>query len=137
MKETDIPKEIGEVLGYTTGERLDRFIHDIVTASTDKDDILMSPEVEQAMRDLRIFMFESVYTNPKAKSEEVKAQNLLEGLFAYYMEHPEILPEEYLGMLEAGTDTKEIVVCDYISGMTDQYAIYKFEEFYVPKSWNA
>jgi dGTPase len=81
-------------------------------------------------------MFRSVYTNPVAKGEESKARNLLEGLFYYYMEHPETMSEEYLAMLSTGQDPREIVVCDYISGMTDQYAIYKFQEFYVPKAWN-
>ena len=89
------------------------------------------------MQELRSFMFDSVYTNPKAKGEEKKAQNMLEGLFAHYMDHPEDMSEEYRDMLENKTDPKEIVVCDYISGMTDQYAIYKFEEYFVPKAWNA
>jgi len=137
LKEEDIPAGYREVLGFTTRERLNTLIHDIVEHSQGQPDICMSAEVEQAMRDLRSFMFESVYTNPRAKGEEVKAQNLLEGLFSYYMEHPEVMPEEYLDMMSTGRDSKEIVVCDYISGMTDQYAIYKFEEFYVPKAWNA
>ena len=89
------------------------------------------------MQELRSFMFDSVYTNPKAKGEEKKAQNMLEGLFSHYMDHPEDMSEEYREMLEKETDPKEIVVCDYISGMTDQYAIYKFEEYFVPKAWNA
>ena len=96
----------------------------------------MSEEVEHAMKDLRSFMFSSVYTNPRAKGEEKKAQNMLEELFSCYMTHPEYMSEEYQDMLLSGEE-KETVVCDYISGMTDQYAIYKFEEYFVPKAWNA
>lgn len=137
LAETDIPLKYREVLGDSTKTRLNTLIHDIIYQSMNESDILMSPEVETAMQELRTFMFQNVYTNPTAKGEEVKAKNLLEGLFAYFMEHPEEMSEEYRTMLAQGGDSREIVVCDYISGMTDQYAIYKFEEFYVPKAWNA
>lgn len=136
LEEEDIPKEYREVLGGSTKERLNTMVHDIVSHSLGESDIRMSQHVEKAMQDLRNFMFRNVYTNPTAKGEESKAQNLLEGLFSYYMDHPETMSEEYCEMLASGQDPKEIVVCDYISGMTDQYAIYKFEEFYVPKAWN-
>ena len=96
----------------------------------------MSAEVGGAMQDLRSFMFKNLYTNPIAKSEEVKAQELLEALFSYYMEHPQEMSEEFLEMLYQEHEEKEIVVCDYISGMTDQYAIYKFNEYFIPKAWS-
>lgn len=137
LEEQDIPRQYREILGFTTRERLNTMVHDIIANSLDRPDIRMSKEVEEAMQDLRSFMFGSVYTNPRAKGEEKKAQNMLEGLFTYYMEHPEDMSEEYRDMLERGGDSREIVVCDYISGMTDQYAIYKFEEYFVPKAWNA
>ena len=136
LEEDDIPPEYRKTLGFNTKERLNTIIHDIIRSSREQPDIRMSLEVEEAMRDLRSFMFRSVYTNPTAKGEESKAQNLLEGLFSYYMDHPDAMSDEYREMLERGTDPREVVVCDYISGMTDQYAIYKFEEFYVPKAWN-
>lgn len=137
LEEQDIPRQYREILGFTTRERLNTMVHDIIANSLDRPDIRMSKEVEEAMQELRSFMFGSVYTNPRAKGEEKKAQNMLEGLFTYYMEHPEEMSEEYRDMLERGGDSREIVVCDYISGMTDQYAIYKFEEYFVPKAWNA
>ena len=136
LEEDDIPPEYRKTLGFNTKERLNTIIHDIIRSSREQPDIRMSLEVEEAMRDLRSFMFRSVYTNPTAKGEESKAQNLLEGLFSYYMDHPDAMSDEYREMLERGPDPREVVVCDYISGMTDQYAIYKFEEFYVPKAWN-
>ena len=79
-------------------------------------------------------MFRNVYTNPVAKGEETRAMELLERLFYYYMEHVEKMPMQYLTMLRQG-EKEERVVCDYIAGMTDQYAIAKFEEFYIPKAW--
>ena len=137
LEETDIPAEYRAVLGSTTRERLNPLVHDIIAQSMGKSEICMSEPVENAMHALRRFMFTNVYTNPIAKGEEVKARNMLEGLFYYYMEHPEELSDEFRTMLESGRDPLERVVCDYISGMTDQYAIYKFEEYFVPKSWNA
>lgn len=134
MTEDDIPKEIRSVLGKDSGQRLDTLIHNIITNSMDRDDIVMSPEIQQAMQDLRRFMFVHVYTNPKAKSEETKAEELLGKLFAYYMEHSRELPEQYRDMMAQGEKT-ERVVCDYIAGMTDQYAIAKFTEYFVPRAW--
>ena len=96
----------------------------------------MSEGIEKAMSGLRKFMFANVYTNPKAKAEEQKAQDMLEHLFTFYKEHPEKMSEEYVDMLENRGESLEDVVCDYISGMTDQYAIQKFQEYFVPRSWN-
>ncbi len=136
LVEENIPKEYRKILGYTSRERLNKLIHDIVEHSEGRADILMSPEVEQAMSGLRKFMFDNVYTNPRAKADEKKAQNMLEHLFSFYMEHPQEMSEEYVDMLENRGEFLEDVVCDYISGMTDQYAILKFQEYFVPKSWS-
>lgn len=135
LKETDIPKEIGDVLGYTTGERLDRFIHDIVTASTDKNDITMSPDVEAGMKALRSFMFEHVYENKEAKSEESKAEVLIITLYEYYLQHLEKLPADLIKLHENG-EPKERVVCDFIAAMTDRFAIAKYDELFIPQTWH-
>ena len=134
LAEEDIPIEFREVLGMTTRERLDNLIHNIITNSLGKNDICMSQEVETAMRALRKFMFEKVYCNPVAKGEEERAEGLISRLFQYYKQHIEELPAWYLAMMEQG-QTKERVVCDYIAGMTDQYAIAKFEQYFLPKAW--
>ncbi len=134
LREEDIPMEYREVLGNTTRNRLNTFIHNIITNSQEKNDICMSEEVEYAMQGLRRFMFKSVYTNPVAKREEKRAMELVERLFCYYMDHVEKLPEHYYKMLSKG-EKQERVVCDYIAGMTDQYAIAKFEEIFIPKAW--
>ena len=130
----DIPKELREILGETTRERINTLIHDIIINSMDRDDICMSKDVETAMYKLRRFMFESVYQNPIAKSEDEKAKGVLEQLYRHYMAHLELMPAAYLSMLDAG-ETKERVVCDYISGMTDQYAVAKFSEYFMPQKW--
>lgn len=132
----DIPREYTRVLGETTSGRLNTIIHDIVRNSEDRPDILMSPQVAEAMAGLRRFMFANVYTNPRAKAEERKAQDMLEHLFSFYKEHPQEMSEEYVDMLENRGEALEDVVCDYISGMTDQYAIEKFQEYFVPRSWS-
>ena len=134
MSEEDIPLEIRKVLGMTTKERLNTLIHNIIMNSMGKNDIVMSEEIGGAMQDLRKFMFQKVYTNPAAKGEEAKAERLLCELYAHYMGHIEILPEQYQRMRSEG-EKKERVVCDYISGMTDQYAVAKYREFFLPKAW--
>ena len=134
LKESDVPKEICEVIGYSTGERLDHFIHDLVSTSYGKNDILMSEPVARAMKDLRKFMFERVYQNPEAKSEESKAEMLVQTLYSYYRHHIELLPEDMVALIDKG-EPEEMIVCDYIGAMTDRFAIAKYEEIYIPKSW--
>ncbi len=135
LTEADVPKDITSVIGETTGERLDHFIHDLVTNSFGKNEISLSDPVEKAMRDLRTFMFERVYQNPEAKSQEGKAEMLVETLYDYYYNRISLLPRELLNLLDAG-ESKEQIVCDYISCMTDRFAIAKYEELYIPRSWH-
>ncbi len=134
LAENDIPDELRLALGGTTRERLNTLIHDIVTTSLKEEKITMSLEIERAMKDLRTFLFENVYTNPVAKGEEGKAMDMVGRLYDYYIAHPEQMSKTYLTLLERGEET-EVVVCDYISGMTDQYAVHKFESLFVPSSW--
>ena len=134
LREEEIPREIRQILGGNTRIRLNTMIHDIVGNSIHKNQIVMSKDVEQAMKDLRSFMFEHVYRNPVAKGEEKKAKSLLEFLYQYYYEHIELLPQKYLNMLELG-ERQDRVVCDYIAGMTDEFAYRQFEEYFLPKSW--
>ena len=134
LTEDDVPISIREVIGYTTGERLDHFIHDTVTFSGGKNDILMSDEVWKAMKELREFMFERVYMNPDVKSEERKAESLMKTLYEYYLKHLDRLPREYLQMINMG-ESRDRVACDYVASMTDRYAIALYEELFIPKSW--
>lgn len=132
--EEDIPAEYRERLGTNVRMRLNTLIHNIVTNSMGKNDIFMSPEVEHAMQGLRQYMFKNLYHNPKAKHEETKAKELLERLFEYYKKRPEKMPEQFTDMVKKG-ERLDRAVCDYIAGMTDQYAIAKFNEYYVPLQW--
>lgn len=135
LKESDVPKEIGDVIGYTTGERLDHFIHDIVTTSFGKNDIIMSEPIADAMQKLRKFMFDRVYQNPEAKSEEGKAEMLMETLYHHYLKNIDDLPNEFLELISNG-EPRERVVCDYVGAMSDRFAIAQYEEIYIPKSWH-
>lgn len=136
LTDADVPKRIGEVVGYTTRERLDHFIHDIVINSTEKNDICMSPPVEEAMKELRKFMFEHIYQNPIAKGEEMKAEALIETLYFYYLKHMELIPLEMRKLMDRDGTSKEQIVCDYVGAMTDRFAIAQFEEIYIPKTWH-
>ncbi|MCR4689750.1 MAG: deoxyguanosinetriphosphate triphosphohydrolase [Lachnospiraceae bacterium] len=135
LSDSDVPLSIGEVIGFTLSERLDNFIHDIVTNSMDKNDICMSPEVDDAMKKMRAFMFERLYQNPIAKGEEKKVEALIITLYEYYCKHIDQLPSELLSLLDREDTTKEQLVCDHISAMSDRYAIAVYEEIYIPKSW--
>ncbi len=135
LHEEEIPRQYTDVLGNSTKSRLNTMINDIITMSMDKPDIIMSGEVEQAMAELRSFMFKSLYTNQTAKCEETKADKLIQELFYYYMDNIEMLPPSYLRFIEVFDESRERVVCDYIAGMSDQYSVAKFSEIYIPKSW--
>ncbi len=134
LSEDDVPKEIGAVIGYTCGERLDHFIHDIVITSIGRDDIMMSKKVAKAMKDIRQFMFENVYQNNVAKGEEKKAEALMETLYNHFLKNFDLLPEELKARVDVG-DPKEQLVCDYVGSMTDRYAISLYEDIYIPKVW--
>lgn len=135
LTEDDLPLEYRRILGFSSRERLNTIIHDIVINSARKPDIIMSNEVEHAMKGLRAFMFTNVYKNPKAKGEEIKAKSMLAQLFEHYMNHSEDMSKEYIDMIELGNENIERVVCDYIAGMTDQYAMSKFAQYFMPNSW--
>lgn len=134
LLEPEIPLKYREVLGFTTRERLNAIIHDIVRNSENRPDIIMSPHMEQAMSELRQFMFRHVYKNPRARKEEEKARNMIQALYRHYIQYPEEMPVEYLRLIDRG-EKKEQVICDYIAGMTDQYSMDRFSELYIPKSW--
>jgi dGTPase len=135
ITEDDIPITLRMLLGYTTRERLNTFVHDIIENSMDQDHIQMSEEIQEAMSALRSIMFQDVYTNPVAKKEEQKADKMLSELYEYYLEHPETMSKEYRELvLNKGINPNQ-AVCDYISGMTDQYSMEKFREIFIPKAW--
>ena len=135
LNEDDIPITLRMLLGFTTRERLNTFVHDIITNSMEKDCIQMSAEIQEGLNDLRSIMFRNVYRNFVAKKEEEKAINMIKELYTYYIEHPDSMSEEYRNMYLFRGEEKAQVVCDYLSGMTDQYSMEKFREIYIPKVW--
>ena len=130
----DLPLSVSQVLGFTHSERINTLTVDIITQSAGKNDIVQSPACLDAMNELREFMFEYVYRSPVAKGEEGKAQDMIRRLFEYYVKDPDKLPPEYQDIrVEEGV---ERAVCDYISGMTDKYAVDQFSDAFIPKSWS-
>ena len=130
----DLPREITDILGHDHSNRINTLVTDIIRVSREAGAICLSPNVEKALKDLRSFMFENVYRNPVVKGEESKAKEMLSRLFAYYVAHPEALPEDFHPQLSF--DGMERTVCDYIAGMTDNYAVDKYTEIFIPMGWN-
>lgn len=134
FSEDNIPITLRVVLGDSCRERLNTLIHDIVKNSYGKPYVSMSPDIQEAMMLLRKLMFENVYRNPVAKKEEDKAKKMIQAMYLYYMENPDVMSEEYCQLIVEG-ELKERVVCDYISGMTDQYSMAKYKELFIPAGW--
>lgn len=133
LKASDVPKDIREILGSTSRERINTAISSVYHCSAGKNFVAMDKPVEEASEKLRAFMFERVYFTDSARGEEEKAERMLSAMYEYFIKHPEKLPQTYIGLLdEYGA---EQVVCDYLSSMTDRYAVYTFNKLFVPKGW--
>ena len=134
LSNDDIPASITEVLGHNHSQRIDSLVCDMVLTSREAGQVMLSPKVDQALLELRGFMFDRVYRNPVAKGEESKAKAMLTKLFEYYVNHPEKLPADFQPQMSF--DGLERTVCDYIAGMTDNYAVDKYSEIFVPAGWH-
>lgn len=133
FKNEDLPSNVVKTLGVSTSGRINTMISSIYTCSKGKNDILMDKDVEKASKELRAFLFETVYMDLAAKEEETRASEMLTAMYGYFKNHIEKLPDFYKGLLkEYDEDT---IVSDYISSMTDRYAVYTFEEIFVPKTF--
>lgn len=130
----DIPRDIAAILGENQRDRINTLVCDTIFTSREAGSICMTQEIQKALADLRSFMFARVYHNPVAKGEESKARDMLQMLFRFYVDHPEQLPADFQPQLSF--DGLGRTVCDYIAGMTDNYAIEKFNEIFVPSGWN-
>jgi dGTPase len=134
LSEEDLPKSIVAVLGDSHKARINTLVCDLIATSREAGSICLTPTVDNALKELRGFMFDHVYRNPVAKGEESKAKIMLQRMFEYYITHPDALPEDFQPQLSF--DGMERTVCDYIAGMTDNYAVNKFTEIFVPAGWN-
>ncbi len=130
---TDIPAELRQVLGETHSGRINTMVTSIIACSEGKNDIVMAPDIAEATAALRTFLYERVYRNPIAKSQENKSRALLERLFEYYSQDPDRLPPLYRRSVESEGVGR--CVCDFLSGMTDRYAIETYNELFVPRVW--
>ena len=130
----DIPQSISRVLGINHSQRIDTLVCDIIVTSREAGAICFTPSVENALNDLRSFMFERVYRNPTVKGEERKAKDMLKRLYDHYYNNPDCLPEDFQPQMSF--DGLERTVCDYIAGMTDKYAVDKFTEIFTPAGWH-
>ncbi len=128
----DIPLSLRETLGEKHGERINTMVRGVVQASKEGD-ICMDEGLYAATMELRSFLFDRVYTNPEAKGEESKAEAMLLTLYEYFQENPDEMPAEFgITALAEGIPR---AVCDYISGMTDRYAINLYRDLFIPKVW--
>ena len=123
ISESDLPKDCMNYFSTNQSERLGKMITDVIINSTDKPKVSMSEEGWFYVTKLRTWMFDNVYLDPVAKAEEKKAKNIIKSLYEYYTE-----------MLKSYYSEEEIpqIVTDYISGMTDQYAIRRYLDLFVP-----
>ncbi len=129
--ETDVPEDIRRVLGDRRTVRIDRLVTSIVENSG--DDIRMAPDIEGPFNRLHDFLFSSLYRNPVAKSEESKVDGLVSRMFEYFVANPDRLPREYHSIAE--DEGAPRAACDYIAGMTDNYALEIYHTLFIPQGW--
>ena len=127
----DIPGDITKVLGDSKSKRITTIVESIVKNS--KDDIVIDEKTNKYYDMLHKYLFDSVYANPKAKSEETKVFGIVEGLYKYFASHPEKMGDEYKAVWQ--NEGRDRAIFDYIAGMTDHYATAVFSEAYIPKAW--
>ncbi len=129
----ELPVDVCQILGKTHGDRINTMVWSIVRASRDKNEIAMESDIQEATDRLRDFLFARVYRDNAAKDEEIKAKSMLAQLFEYFATNPDKLPIDYLEIISK--ESVERAVCDYLSGMTDRYAIELYREIFIPEVW--
>jgi len=134
IKRSDIPKKIIRVLGDTHSNRIDTMVKDIIyhSIATDLEEIRMSGGILSATYMLRDFLYESVYESEKIIKEFKKAKKILHDLYAYYLEHME---EVFADIPKEEKLNKHRIVCDFIAGMTDRFALMTYERLFLPQQW--
>lgn len=132
LRDRDVPQSLLRLLGESHSERVNTLVCDMITHSRDGE-IHQSQVIGTAMNDLRNFMFQHVYRNPVARNKEEKAQGVLKRLYTYYEKNPQDLPPDFLPQMDF--DGISRTICDYIAGMTDKYAIYKYNQIFIPEGW--
>ena len=132
LKESDLPADCTALLGHTKSARITCMISSVIEHGI--ADMDMMPDVREAHDKLHSFLYATVYSSPVAKSEDKKAQQLIGRLYEHYRTHPDALPQQYRDIAERFTLDR--AVCDYIAGMSDDYAIWDYEKLFIPRSWD-
>lgn len=135
LTEDNIPEDVAILLGRRSSQRINTLISSTIENSQGIGTVKMGKEIKEAMARLRSFMFNHVYVSERFERDLVKIENVITALYQYYKTNPQQMHEEFTQLLNAG-EKLEVVVCDYIAGMTDRYAINKYSELFVPESWN-
>ena len=133
IQANDIPLKVRKVLGSNHSEMITSMVTDMIHSSKELPEIKQSPEVAEAMMDFRKFMFESVYMTPEIMVERKKSAHVIQGLFEMLISDNSLLPVEYLSLIDQWGI--ERAVADYISGLTDLYAITLYEKWFIPSIW--
>ena len=133
LKESDIPGEFVKTLGTKHGERINTLVLDMIEESGKTGEITLSPQITTVFDAFREFMYKHVYLNMRAKSEESKVFGIVNGIFKHYFYVPEEMPEEYRNIIEK--DGLKRAVSDFVSGMTDKYAVHVYENLFIPEAW--
>ena len=134
LKEFELPSDCLRILGKTHGERIDTMVRDIIVQSEGQAHLQMSPVIQSAMDALREFLFEKVYRDTWREQQERRCDHILTDMFHYYSDHPADLPEEYMVICYREGIARG--VCDFLSGMTDRYAINTFRRLFVPSGFS-
>ena len=129
----DVPFIVRERIGTRNSQRIDAMVTDVL-ASSGEGEIRFSPTMQEAYKTFYDFMYASVYHNPTAKSEESKVKDLLGPIVEYYASHTDRLPREFSFIAE--DEGPMVAATDYVSGMTDSFAVATFEDLFIPKSWS-
>lgn len=131
LSETDVPMAVRQALGETRGQRLDTLVNSIIEHGNEQ--IGMPADVRGHFETLHQFMYDALYYNPVAKSEEGKVEELVRRLYEYFSTHPEQLPDEYGTVWQADGACR--AACDYVSGMSDNYALAVYHDLFIPRGW--
>ena len=134
ITENDLPQKAVGILGGSHSERINSMVMGTILESSGKPAIMMQSDIKEGFDILHEYLFSSIYLGSKAKTEEGKAQGIIESIYRYYVRHPEKLPQEY--KIIAQSENVPRAVCYYVSTMTDRFAVDIFKQLFIPRSWD-
>jgi len=134
VKESDIPKDILKIFGDTHSKRIDTMVKDLIyrTLDVDLEELRMSKIILSGIYMIRDFLYEHVYEGEKTRKEFKKAKKVLQDLYTYYLEH---FDEVFADLKKEEKMDKHRIVCDFIAGMTDRFALMTYERLFLPQEW--